>query len=105
MSKLKESSSFPDAAGSQYQYTVKEYQDLANQPTEFITTPMAILIADLDRNIVSIRYNVLNLPDTIQFSNGHQISNRYTADGIKRMSTYHTALTTVAIPLGVYANG
>ena len=49
---------------------------------------------------MSIRYNVLNLPDTIQFSNGHQISNRYTADGIKRMSTYHTALTTVAIPLG-----
>ena len=49
---------------------------------------------------MSIRYNVLNLPDTIQFSNGHQISNRYTADGIKHMSTYHTALTTVAIPLG-----
>lgn len=49
---------------------------------------------------MSIRYNVLNLPDTIQFSNGHQITNRYTADGIKHMSTYHTALTTVAIPLG-----
>ena len=49
---------------------------------------------------MSIRYNVLNLPGTIQFSNGHQISNRYTADGIKHMSTYHTALTTVAIPLG-----
>lgn len=57
-------------------------------------------MADLDRNIVSIRYNVLNLPDTIQFSNGNQISNRYTADGIKRMSTYITSVFDVAIPLG-----
>lgn len=85
---------------SQYQYTVKEYQDLANQPTEFYYDPNGNLIADLDRNIVSIRYNVLNLPDTIQFSNGNQISNRYTADGIKRMSTYITSVFDVAIPLG-----
>ena len=49
---------------------------------------------------MSIRYNVLNLPDTIQFSNGHQITNRYTADGIKHMSTYITSVFDVAIPLG-----
>ncbi len=33
------------------------------------------MIKDLDREIVTIRYNLLNLPDTIQFKNGnHQLT-------------------------------
>ena len=41
------------------------------------------LIEDLDRDISRIHYNILNLPDTIQFVNGHQIVNLYYATGKK----------------------
>jgi hypothetical protein len=34
---------------------------------------------DLDRNICAIKYNLLNLPDTIQFANGNLIVHQYDA--------------------------
>jgi len=56
-------------------------------------------LTDLDRNIVSIRYNILNLPDTIQFRYGNQIINRYSADGRKLGTEYFTRVTNLAVPL------
>ena len=48
------------------------------------------LIADKDRGI-RIRYNMLNLPDTIQFGyGGHQIVNHYDANGRKYKSIVYT---------------
>jgi len=47
------------------------------------------LIADFDRNICTIRKNVLFLPDTIQFVNGNQIVHRYDAMGRKLQTTYY----------------
>ena len=58
------------------------------------------MTADLDRDIVAIRYNLLNLPDTVQFRNGSAIVNYYTADGKRTGSKYLTPLTTVVIPEG-----
>ena len=58
------------------------------------------MTADLDRDIVAIRYNMLNLPDTVQFRNGSAIVNYYTADGKRTGSKYLTPLTTVVIPAG-----
>ena len=57
------------------------------------------ILTDLDRNIVSIRYNILNLPDTIQFGTGNQIINRYAADGRKLGTEYFTRVTNLAVPL------
>ena len=48
----------------------------------------------------SIRYNMLNLPDTVQFRNGSAIVNYYTADGKRTGSKYLTPQTTVVIPAG-----
>ena len=70
-----------DANGSQNQAAVKEYNDAADQPVEFTYDQNGNMKKDLDRNIVTIRYNILNLPDTIQFKNGNQIINLYAADG------------------------
>jgi len=47
-----------------------------------------------------IRYNVLNLPDTIQFGNGRQIINSYDAGGHKLTTQYYTPIGTVIIPKG-----
>ena len=58
------------------------------------------MTADLDRDIVAIRYNMLNLPDTVQFRNGWAIVNYYTADGKRTGSKYLTPQTTVVIPAG-----
>tara|TARA_R110002012_G_scaffold97951_5_gene235104 strand:+ start:49956 stop:58724 length:8769 start_codon:yes stop_codon:yes gene_type:complete len=38
---------------------------------------------DLNKDIKSIRYNYLNLPDTIEWNNGNKIVNTYTAAGAK----------------------
>lgn len=48
------------------------------------------LIRDLDRGITAIKYNILNLPDTIQFINGNQIVNLYDAAGHKYKSIVYT---------------
>ena len=45
----------------------------------FLYLSIGNMTSDYDRNIVTIRYNILNLPDTIQFSTGNQIINRYSA--------------------------
>ena len=58
------------------------------------------MTADLDRDIVAIRYNMLNLPDTVQFRNGSAIVNYYTADGKRTGSKYLTPQTTGVIPAG-----
>ncbi len=57
------------------------------------------LTADLDREIVTIKYNLLNLPDTIQFKYGNRIINKYDAAGKKLASEYHTLLTPLSVPL------
>ena len=44
------------------------------------------LVYDADREISVISYNILNLPDTIQFINGNQIVNLYDAVGNKYKS-------------------
>jgi RHS repeat-associated core domain len=88
-----------DGYGSRNRYDIKEYNNLANLETEFFYDANGNLIADLDREIVTIKYNLLNLPDTIQFRNSNQIINRYAADGTKLRTDYFTLLTPVAVPI------
>lgn len=53
---------------------------------------------DVHSRIVDIKYNVLNLPDTVVFSNGKEIRNTYDAAGHKLRSTYVTPLLTALVP-------
>jgi len=88
-----------DNAGTQNQYAIKEYQDLAAAETEFIYDANGNMIEDLDRGIATIRYNILNLPDMVQFSNGNQIINTYAADGRKLKTDYNTLKTALLVPI------
>ena len=45
------------------------------------------LVKDATRGIDSIRYNVLNLPERIYFSNGYRLDYVYRADGVKLRET------------------
>jgi RHS repeat-associated protein len=88
-----------DGYGSRNQYAVKEYQDKADKAVEFAYDANGNMVKDLDRNIVAIRYNLLNLPDTVQFANGNQIINRYDASGRKLGSRSMTLVTPLVTPV------
>jgi len=67
---------------------------------DFIYDTNGNLTADLDKDIVAIRYNVLNLPDVIQFRNGNQVINSYDATGKKLRTRYYTTMINVNVPVG-----
>ncbi|MFV0390273.1 MAG: LytTR family transcriptional regulator DNA-binding domain-containing protein [Paludibacteraceae bacterium] len=53
------------------------------------------LTTDLDRDMVTIQYNLLNLPELVQFKNGNQLRNTYDASGQKlseRVVTLHEGI-------------
>ena len=89
-----------DMVGEQGRYDMKEYRDYNHDGLDYFYDSNGNMTADLDRDIVAIRYNLLNLPDTVQFRNGSAIVNYYTADGKRTGSKYLTPLTTVVIPAG-----
>lgn len=61
-------------------YSTIEYHNSNTQSdTTLFYDANGNLIRDLDRGITVIKYNILNLPDTIQFVNGGQIVNFYDA--------------------------
>ena len=77
--------------------TVKQYQNKSTATSgEFAHDANGNMIKDLDRNIGAIQYNILNLPDIIQFKNGNQIKNTYDADGHKLGTEYFTQLTNLS---------
>ncbi len=49
--------------------------------------------------IVAIRYNILNLPDTVQFANGNQIINYYDALGTRYKTSYRTRKVAATVPV------
>jgi RHS repeat-associated protein len=80
-------------------YSTIEYHNAAVQAdTTMYYDANGNLIKDKDRGIVAIHYNILNLPDTIQFVNGNQIVNLYDAAGKKYKSIIYSNLATVITP-------
>jgi RHS repeat-associated protein len=80
-----------DGRSTQGLNDTKEYQDISKATSsEFVYDVNGNMIKDLDRDIYTIKYNVLNLPDAIQFKNGNQIKNTYDASGHKLGTEYFT---------------
>ena len=82
-----------DYCNTQNQYTTKEYQDknhVYGAANEMAYDVNGNLTKDLDRDIVTIKYNLLNLPEIIQFKNGNQIRNLYDASGQKLQTRNYT---------------
>ena len=89
-----------DSWGSGSLYDQKEYQDKANETEEFAYDANGNMVKDLDRDIVTVRYNMLNLPDTVQFKNGNQIIHSYDASGRKLSTRNFTLATPIVVPIG-----
>ncbi len=93
-----------DIAGNQNYYNTKEYVDASSVDTTMFYDKNGTIIVDLDRNICAIRNNILNLPDTVQFTNGNQIINHYDAMGRKQSTIYRTLTTPIVVPVGAVVN-
>ena len=83
-----------------YGYAVKQYHDNNTAGDDFAYDANGNMLYDKDRGIAAIRYNLLNLPDTIQFTNGNQIVHFYDAVGNRLKTNYYTRKVTTTIPLG-----
>ena len=58
------------------------------------------LAQDFNTKISGIQYNLLNLPQRIQFMDGHNTQYRYDAAGMKRQVIHQTAKSGITVPLG-----
>lgn len=83
-----------------YEYATKQYHDNNTSGNDFAYDANGNMIYDQDRGIAAIRYNLLNLPDTIQFTNGNQIVHRYDAAGNRLTTNYYTRKVATTVPLG-----
>ena len=90
---------------SQNQSSVKEYHNFNTSGNDFSYDANGNMTKDLDRKIYTIRYNVLNLPEVIQFKDGHQIINAYDASGQKLSSRYYTVMLPTEVPLSTLQPG
>lgn len=65
-----------------------EFKDGASSEVEYFYDANGNLTKDLNKNIVDIQYNFLNLPRRIEFADGNNISYLYDANG-KKLRTTH----------------
>ena len=60
-----------------------DFKDGTKQSTEYFYDANGNLLKDLDKKIIDIKYNSLNLPNRIEFEDGSSISYLYDAAGTK----------------------
>ena len=92
--------SIDDRGAETFHYDAKQYHDNSNSTNDFAYDANGNMIYDQDRGIAAIRYNLLNLPDTIQFTNGNLIIHRYDAAGNRLETKFLTKKTAATVPLG-----
>ena len=72
-------------------YSSFNFIDGANEAVEYAYNGVGALTMDKNRGISSIRYDNLNNPERIAFSDSSSIHYCYAADGTKLRTTYTTA--------------
>lgn len=65
-----------------------DFNDAADATIEYTYDDNGRLISDLNKGITQIRYNHLNLPELVAFSDGHIVDYQYDAVG-RRLSAYY----------------
>lgn len=65
-----------------------DFKDGAGKAEEYTYDANGNMTSDLNRGIVSITYNQLNLPQSVLFKDGHESRYTYAADGRKLRAEY-----------------
>lgn len=85
-------------------YDYQTYPNLSDAEQEYYYDAEGNQTVNLDKNIVATRYNLLNLPDTIQFGNGNRIINYYLSGGERVRTVSRTYTTPLSVPLDAVTN-
>lgn len=67
---------------------------------EYIFDNNGNLQQDYNKKVAKIQYNQLNLPSTLQFTNGNRTDYLYSADGTKKRVIHKTAIANISVPIG-----
>ncbi|MDD3037133.1 RHS repeat-associated core domain-containing protein [Bacteroides sp.] len=97
-----------DVATSSVYGNGTEFKDNSNQTVEYVYDKNGNLTKDLNKNISSIRYNILNLPNQVIFAGGNSVLYEYAADGTKLRTVHKTGATTLTTDYcgnAIYENG
>jgi RHS repeat-associated protein len=94
--------SVSDAVDQTTVVTTNDFVDKsdATLPAEYLYDTNGNQYANLNKGIAWIRYNVLNLPQKVQFRNGTTNVYVYDASGVKQQAKYSYSTSTSLIPLG-----
>ena len=65
-----------------------EFNDGAHSFTEYVYDANGNLTKDLNKKIIDIQYNCLNLPCRVEFENGNSVAYLYDANGTKLRTTH-----------------
>ena len=83
---------------------ISNFEDAVHDTNECFYDLNGNLVKDNNRNIESIHYNYLNLPQLIlygQQDEGKNISYTYSSDGVKLKACYATGINNILSPIGV----
>ncbi len=75
-----------------------------NRTVKYLYDANGNQFADFNKGIAWIKYNLLNLPQTIQFANGNKTEYMYDAAGIKQSARWSYSTTEANIQLGDVTN-
>lgn len=89
-----------DDTCDQPNYGSYDFKDRIGPSPEYRYNKNGALNFDYNKNISSIRNNLLNLPDTVQFGQGHATYYRYDASGVKRQAQYITTRNHPYVEMG-----
>ena len=81
-------------------YGSEAFKDSLNVGTEYTYDKNGSTVSDLNTGISTIQYNLLNLPDQIQFTEGHKNLYTYDATGKKLEAINYTVNNIVNVPIG-----
>jgi RHS repeat-associated protein len=73
----------------------KQFKDGANLAQEYTYDQNGNMTADKNKGISTISYNVLNLPESIRFSNGNSLRYYYAANGRKLKEVFKKRKSTI----------
>ncbi len=81
-------------------YGSEAFKDSLNAGPEYTYDKNGSTVSDLNTGISTIQYNLLNLPDQIQFPEGHKNLYTYDASGKKLEAVNYTVNNIVNVPIG-----
>jgi len=90
----------PNAVSPYIPYGSEAFNDKQKIDTEYLYDQNGSTTADVNTGISTIQYNLLNLPDQIQFTEGHKNLYTYDASGKKLEAVNYTVNNIVNVPIG-----